>query len=572
MSPADSAVLAPGIDVKLGGSPLDPLIAAQLAHAEIDLATGLPDRATLRFNDHRHELVDHRAFVIGAKLEIKLGAALQRTAATVFVGEVAAVEVEFGGELGTTIDLVAFDATHRMHNTVASRTFKQASARDALQKIAAEHGLRVGSIDTVVAPAKLETIDQVAESDWRFLTRLLRDAGGRLQSDLGTLTVVEVGAAARGAREIELAWGQGLLRFRPRASGAGQRKEVVVTQWDPEQKRETVAKAPVPKTAPALKRPAATGRVTYAMRPGEGTKTTEPLAKAAAAEVARHFLEAEAVAHGDPRLRPGATANVTGVGKRFGGKHVIVGATHVFHAAGGYVTRLRLGGGESSLLQDLGSAPARRATDQLVVGVVTNTKDPKKLGRVKVKIPVLEGLETDWARVALGSAGANRGTYQQLMVDDEVVLGFEHGDIERCFVLGVLHNGKDKPDAAMVDPATAIGIRQDKDLDAAFKGKALVATDKGMTVKAAQGPLELTANKAMTLKSETAAIAIEASASDVKVDAKGQIAISGVSAVKISSTAQLSIEANGPLKLKGAIVEINATAMAKISGATVMLG
>src|SRR6266851_1915075 len=80
------------------------------------------------------------------------------------------------------------------------------------------------------------------------------------------------------------------------------------------------------------------------------------------------------------------------------------------------------------------------------VGIVTNVKDPQKLGRIKVQLPRLPGgPESDWARVAQPAAGAGRGFYWLPEVGDEVLIAFELGQANRPYVIGTLWNGKDKP-------------------------------------------------------------------------------------------------------------------------------
>jgi uncharacterized protein involved in type VI secretion and phage assembly len=83
---------------------------------------------------------------------------------------------------------------------------------------------------------------------------------------------------------------------------------------------------------------------------------------------------------------------------------------------------------------------------ECVVGIVTDNKDPDKLARVKVKIPVLtEGETTFWCPMIQLGASKNRGWFFIPEVDDEVMLAYEHGDINRPIVLGAIWNGKDKP-------------------------------------------------------------------------------------------------------------------------------
>jgi uncharacterized protein involved in type VI secretion and phage assembly len=81
-----------------------------------------------------------------------------------------------------------------------------------------------------------------------------------------------------------------------------------------------------------------------------------------------------------------------------------------------------------------------------VIGIVTDNKDPDKLARVKVKIPTLSADDTTWwcPVIAMG-AGKNRGWFFIPEVDDEVLVMFEHGDMQRPIVVGALWNGKDKP-------------------------------------------------------------------------------------------------------------------------------
>jgi len=81
-----------------------------------------------------------------------------------------------------------------------------------------------------------------------------------------------------------------------------------------------------------------------------------------------------------------------------------------------------------------------------VIGVVTDNKDPQKLGRVKVKFPILSERDTSWwCPIIMLGAGKNRGWFFIPEVDDEVLCMFEHGDLDRPLVVGALWNGKDKP-------------------------------------------------------------------------------------------------------------------------------
>ncbi|MCA9519371.1 MAG: hypothetical protein KC609_00290 [Myxococcales bacterium] len=86
------------------------------------------------------------------------------------------------------------------------------------------------------------------------------------------------------------------------------------------------------------------------------------------------------------------------------------------------------------------------------IGWVIDNKDPDKQGRVKLKVPWLRNAEsddedftTDWCRVRYFYAGKERGQLWVPEIDDEVLVGFEHGSWKLPYVIGRLWNGIDFP-------------------------------------------------------------------------------------------------------------------------------
>ncbi len=84
--------------------------------------------------------------------------------------------------------------------------------------------------------------------------------------------------------------------------------------------------------------------------------------------------------------------------------------------------------------------------DGFMIGIVTNCDDPKDSGRVKVKFPALsDDKESDWARVVSVGGGHTRGFQWIPDMNDEVLVGFEQGDIHHPYIIGGLWNGVDAP-------------------------------------------------------------------------------------------------------------------------------
>jgi uncharacterized protein involved in type VI secretion and phage assembly len=80
----------------------------------------------------------------------------------------------------------------------------------------------------------------------------------------------------------------------------------------------------------------------------------------------------------------------------------------------------------------------------VVVAIVKDIKGPQNLGRVKVDFPWLaedadavsisseeDRAHSFWARIATLMAGNGRGAYFVPEVGDEMLVAFEHGDIDR---------------------------------------------------------------------------------------------------------------------------------------------
>lgn len=92
------------------------------------------------------------------------------------------------------------------------------------------------------------------------------------------------------------------------------------------------------------------------------------------------------------------------------------------------------------------SLGTKEVVNSVVIGIVTNNKDPEGLGRVKIKYPWRdEEKESDWAWIASLYAGNDRGVVFYPEIDDEVLVAFDQGNIDHPFVIGGLWNRKDKP-------------------------------------------------------------------------------------------------------------------------------
>lgn len=193
----------------------------------------------------------------------------------------------------------------------------------------------------------------------------------------------------------------------------------------------------------------------------------------------------------------------------------------------------------------------------VVIGIVTNNKDPEGHGRVKVKFPWLSNEdESNWARVVSPMAGDQIGLFFLPEVDDEVLVVFQHGDINMPYVLGSLWNGKDAPPEKNDDGKNNIRMIKSRsghiikfdDTDGNEKIEIIDKTEKNVVTID-------TKNNKVTLKSESD-IEIAAPNGKVTINAK-YLEVTSTASTKITASAGMDLKASTDMNIKGKTVNIN---------------
>jgi uncharacterized protein involved in type VI secretion and phage assembly len=207
-----------------------------------------------------------------------------------------------------------------------------------------------------------------------------------------------------------------------------------------------------------------------------------------------------------------------------------------------------------------GLAAAASATQGflgVVIGVVTNNRDPDKMHRVKVRYPWLsEDDESHWARVATPMAGGGRGLYLLPEVDDEVLVAFEHGSANHPYVIGSLWNGRDAP------PEDNGDGRNDHRSWRSRSGHVLRFDDSD-----GQESIELvdkSGNNRLVIDTSANKIRIEAQGDIEIASSGGKVRISGVgieldsqAGVSLQAQTTIDVSANAQTSIQGALVKIN---------------
>ncbi|MGE5372255.1 MAG: phage baseplate assembly protein V [Solirubrobacterales bacterium] len=219
------------------------------------------------------------------------------------------------------------------------------------------------------------------------------------------------------------------------------------------------------------------------------------------------------------------------------------------------------------------------------IGIVTNIKDPEKLGRIKVKLPYRETEhETDWIRIVTLMGGAQMGTWFLPEVGSEVLLAFAEGDVNMPFVIGTLWNSKEKPPETNEDGKNNIRkIKTRSGHELIFndesgkenitlktaKGQQMLLDDKDtkivikdksgnnvVTIDGQNNAVEVSANMKITIKAGSCKLLMDGSQNKVQVESPMNLTLKG-QMVKIEAGATLDVKCDGMVNIKGAMVKIN---------------
>jgi phage protein D/phage baseplate assembly protein gpV len=587
-------------DIKLEGTALTAVQYGALEALRVERSLWMPSRCTVRFQDHDFSITDAGTFAIGKTLKVGLPD-IGGTVTAVFDGEITDIAIEQGIDRHHQLVVGALDKGHRLAATTMLRSFAKQKYSEIASTIAGDAGL---STDITATTAQIDYVVQTT-NDYAFLWEIARRIGYDWWVDAGKLCFKPSPSTAGPT----LKFGDTLADFRVRYSGALKGSKVTVQGWNPDTQQQVKgddASTLTGTSIPAIgsDAPLATeGRSKAKSGWGKeyktaafiATTTTEAqsVAKALALEADATEVFARGTATSTPKLVPGKTVKIENMGTKVSGSYYVTTVEHTWGDDDpGVTTRFTAGNKQPVGLADLVGAGASGAPPWgaagLVTGVVTNIQDPDKLGRVKVKFPALSTAdESAWARVVSLGAGAERGIEILPEVNDEVIVGFEQGDLRYPVVLGGVWSKKNKPPIA--ETADKVKMRTIKSRlghvieisdgdDDAKKSVTIKLADGATQLVLAHDKVELIANsKPLSIKSGQASIAFDANGGitikgqKVTIEAQTDLAAKGTN-VKINGNANVEIAANAQFKASGnAGANLESSAVAIVKGSLVKI-
>lgn len=586
--------------IKVDGSNLSNDILADIISITVEDSLYLPAMFSLKIYNEDMKYTDGTNFTIGKTMEILLS----RTgpAQKVFSGEITAWDVDADPMGVPTMTVRGYDKGHRLHRGRKSRSFLNIKDSDLVSKIAGEAGL---SAQAQATSEVYEYVFQDNQTNMEFLRSRAQRIGYELFVD-GTKLVFR--KPVDGQNEAPaLEWGVGLREFKAHLTTANQVNQVTVRGWDVQKKEAIVGTASSPQIGNKIGESKNGTQLASDFGQADSYVVNMPVytqseatavAQALLDELSNQYLQAEGMSFGEPLLKAGKTVQLKALGTKLSGKYYVTSTTHTYNHKEGYLTGLTVSGRKPSNLLMLmnqdgnGQANGTQWGHGVVIGIVTNTKDPKDLGRVKVKFPWLSDTdESAWARIATPMAGNGRGFYWLPEVNDEVLVAFEHGDIHHPFIVGYLWNGKDAP------------VKKNSEVvggDGKVKQR-IIKTTSGHMITIDDSPdtpgitiVDQKAKNKIVLDSKNEKTEVTSDNLKISMDGKGkQIAIDSDNTIAIKATGDLSIQAkNVAIKadmkitvdggtetnikgtskatLSGTQIEVKANAMGKIDGGGIL--
>lgn len=541
-----------------------------LMEMRIDLELRLPGRVTLRFQDPHGELAGSGTFALGTSVSVRVPGG-----STIIDGEITGLGYEastgpepkerLGGRTSLVNEFVvtAYDLSHRLTRNSTVSGLSQMTASDIVSKVASGAGL----IPNVTSTSLVYPSVAQAHRDFDLLNALADREGFDWWVSSGNTLHFKAPVTSSTAT-LQLG-SKDLESFSVHASGMHPDK-VSVRGWDPGQQQKLVGDAEVtgsatwPQNVTMLQdfRQAGSalggdGAVISAQFAPTSLGDSQAIAKGVADRIAAASVVARGVGEGNASIQIGSSVTVEGAGPIDGVYHVTK-VEHVVRPTS-YKTRFVAGDRAPRSLADavgLGAQPRFPLLHYgLVIGKVTNLGDAQNPGLIKVSYPGLEQqLESGWARfLAVGAGDKSRGLVLLPEIDDEVLVGFEGGDVHRPVVLGGLYSERNSVGEWDVQGGKAMSRR--------------FISRQGHIIEFKDGDTDPTKHVKVQVKKGEDPVFVRVGADKIEVTSPSGVPI----VLKTGASTTVELKQDGSIAVAGSTIDIKGSEKVSITAPTVEL-
>lgn len=219
----------------------------------------------------------------------------------------------------------------------------------------------------------------------------------------------------------------------------------------------------------------------------------------------------------------------------------------------------------------------------VIIGKVKSIKDEQtgktmhvdQLGRVFVEFPWKESVQGYWIPVATAMAGKARGTWLMPEENDEVLIAFDHGDVNHPYIVGFLWNGvatppESDPNKRLIKSKQGHSILLD---DTEKQEKIVLTSSKGMSITLDdtqdQEKIELKTSKGIVITMDDPGKTITIKATQaVTIEGPESVTLKASKNVTVDAAQTVTIQGSTEVTLKAAKVTVNAPSIMLGEGAS----
>jgi uncharacterized protein len=353
---------APAAVVKVFGRDVMRAMGMAVSSLEIERTLGAASRFSFTLADCYD--FEHRQFKsqndvnvfellrLGASVEILMGYGDTSKMPRLLSGIITEVKTEFPDSGSPELHVSGFDNAHPLTMGKNSNSWSNTKDSSVARSVAAFHNLNAKIQDT---QTEQQQIEQNQESDFEFLKKLAdRNSYEIYVDEKNTLHFHKPNYAD--APVLEIAWGEGLLSFKPEVNLAGQVNRVEVYGHNNTGREAIVGVATsgsdldvlgnskgAAERAKELSKGRAGLGVLRIRQPVHSTAEANSRAQAALNEITRQLLTGEGETIGLPALVPDTRIEVLKLGNPFSRPYYVTSTIHKFDSSG-YRTRFKVRG------------------------------------------------------------------------------------------------------------------------------------------------------------------------------------------------------------------------------------
>jgi phage protein D/phage baseplate assembly protein gpV len=423
----------PQITIKINGAPLALVERAAFAEVRVQQRLSLPSLCEITFFDATEFLTANELLSLGADLSVYLDG----FETSLFSGQITAVEHLYEPSNLRKVRLRGYDKLHLLRKHQSVRAFVQMTLEDLIKELIKDLSLEVEMTENT---ALRERIIQFEQTDFELMADIAERNGlyfALREDTLHVLTLEGIGDA------IDLQLGENLLEARVEINSDKICRSVSTTGWNTLRVENFQGFANSERSGRSIGAEISTANFgddfERVITDENVCDETEALALSQAQLdwcIAQEVVFWGA-ADGNPDLQPGTPIEVSGIAPNLAGSYVLTSVNHTIDTVKGFVSEI------STVLPK----PVLRQKQSLATyGIVTGLGDPEGFGRVRVKLPNYNDVETDWMQVLSVGAGLGKGLIALPDVDDTVLVFCPRGELTQGIILGGLYGTVQRED------------------------------------------------------------------------------------------------------------------------------